>query len=783
MPRIRTATLKLILLVLASALSADSLANAARIVIGSENMEKLGRAEVQSVELYGLSFAARTNSTLLLERYNPFATGAGFLLGTDSGSLRFQALAASTYYRGIVSGYENSMAFLEVKPSGDITGFTKLNGKVWDLVGNKSSRSVSSAAAADPFQRGAPDFSNDTTPSAAQLRLDNRLSEVRSRTGRSEIDVGDLNFGTVQFGVSQDTTLVFSASVPTYLKANLTLTVKSGAANLSVLRYGASVCSAPNITVTAECNDLSPGNYTVKATGLGTGINEITLDLAAVGDFPEGTGFEATIAIDTDYALYSQLGSLGALQSYLAALFAYNNSIYVKEINTELKIGSIRARSTPTDDPYYANPDQGSDCRLSEFQQKWHQNPQLKGVERTLASHFTNIPFGGIANLAGACEESYLYDEYPASPDCPNVTTKIAGDYSVNGVFGSSASLGEQIVFDNFVTSHEWGHNFNSPHTHCYNGIEDSSTIDACYSGEAADGCWAGPESLPGRNSLTGGSYGERNGTIMSYCLILGGNIAGTFGLNHPYGVKPDRVPRRMSNYVASVAALNPQCLKATNLPTPPVEEEPSGLPIWLLYEATKGSKTPTASSSYTLTVNTTGDGAVTSMPSGINCGSTCSASFPANTSVTLTATSSGSDSFTGWSGDCTGAGTCAVAMTANKSVGAAFSNQTTWNQTTIEIGYLPEGGFSENNFELPAAAQAMRVTMSGDGSGDADLYVSSEDFFIETGGYECASEGSTAAELCSPDDLAPISPGGNYYVDVKALTAVSNITVLIEWR
>ena len=65
------------------------------------------------------------------------------------------------------------------------------------------------------------------------------------------------------------------------------------------------------------------------------------------------------------------------------------------------------------------------------------------------------------------------------------------------------------------------------------------------------------------------------------------------------------------------------------------------------------------------------GSGTVTSSPSGINCGSACSASFNSGTSVTLTANPA-----TGiFSGDCTGTGTCTVNMAAAKNVTATFSD------------------------------------------------------------------------------------------------------------
>lgn len=67
------------------------------------------------------------------------------------------------------------------------------------------------------------------------------------------------------------------------------------------------------------------------------------------------------------------------------------------------------------------------------------------------------------------------------------------------------------------------------------------------------------------------------------------------------------------------------------------------------------------------------GGGAIVSSPDGIDCGQTCSASFPMGTAVTLTATPEGTASFTGWSGDCEGTGTCSLTMDADRSVVARF--------------------------------------------------------------------------------------------------------------
>ncbi len=73
--------------------------------------------------------------------------------------------------------------------------------------------------------------------------------------------------------------------------------------------------------------------------------------------------------------------------------------------------------------------------------------------------------------------------------------------------------------------------------------------------------------------------------------------------------------------------------------------------------------------------------GVVTSTPGGIDCGITCSASFPRGSTVTLTATPDSTSSFEGWRGACSGTGTCTVTMDANRTVSATFRTpHLTWN-------------------------------------------------------------------------------------------------------
>lgn len=79
-------------------------------------------------------------------------------------------------------------------------------------------------------------------------------------------------------------------------------------------------------------------------------------------------------------------------------------------------------------------------------------------------------------------------------------------------------------------------------------------------------------------------------------------------------------------------------------------------------------------SDSVQLSVSDKGVGTVTSNPAGIDCGSSCSATFNNGTSVVLTATPAPGNSFAGWSGACAGSSpTCSLNLTSSTSVAAGF--------------------------------------------------------------------------------------------------------------
>jgi hypothetical protein len=201
----------------------------------------------------------------------------------------------------------------------------------------------------------------------------------------------------------------------------------------------------------------------------------------------------ATVAVDTDNEFMSQKfgDDTGAATTYLANLFAAMNVFYERDLNIRLLQGTTYLRVSSQPDPYVNfAPDQ----QLDEFTAYWASN--YGSVDRALAtllSGKSSNPYStvGIAWVDVLCNTSY--------------------GYSVIQVFRYAQQTASN---DAPVVGHELGHNFGSPHTHCYN-----PPIDQCYNQE--QDCYSGPTSCPPSQTING--VPNVRGTIMSYCHLLSG--------------------------------------------------------------------------------------------------------------------------------------------------------------------------------------------------------------------------------------------------------------------
>ena len=126
------------------------------------------------------------------------------------------------------------------------------------------------------------------------------------------------------------------------------------------------------------------------------------------------------------------------------------------------------------------------------------------------------------------------------------------------------------------------------------------------------------------------------------------------------------------------------------------------------------GGSAPPPPSVVTLSVNTSGNGTVTSSPAGINCGSSCTASFGEGSTVLLSATPAAGTRFSAWQGACADAGSntlCTVNLDQSQSVSATFSTPpkpaakptliglvTMGNESWLSAGGLPSNRLLEAN-------------------------------------------------------------------------------------
>ena len=203
--------------------------------------------------------------------------------------------------------------------------------------------------------------------------------------------------------------------------------------------------------------------------------------------------------------------------------------------------------------------------------------------------------------------------------------------------------------------------------------------------------------------------------------------------------------------------------------------------------------------STFALAVSVSGNGTVRSQPAGIDCGSTCSASFAANTSVVLSATPAAGQVLTGWGGACTGAGnTCTVTMSQARSASATFA-AAPLVQRTLSVT-LAGGGVVRSQ---PVGIDCGSACSASFGDGASVVLTATADAGQRFTGWSGACSGSTATcTLAMSADrsvgaafaAAPAAPvwqtpqllesNNDYNVSGRVLTAISpNGDAIVMWE
>jgi hypothetical protein len=185
------------------------------------------------------------------------------------------------------------------------------------------------------------------------------------------------------------------------------------------------------------------------------------------------------IAVDCDFEYFKDHNSnMAKAQSYAIAVMGAMSEIYQRDVKVAVKADYLRIWDS--EDPYSGTT---TNELLPQFKDYWNNN--MGSVTKAVGLLFSgHNGIGGLAFLDVLCDDFGF-----------------GNNYAVCGLGNNITYPTDKYVWDSDVTSHEFGHNCGSVHTH---NCSWNPPIDSCV--DAEGGCYNTPKA--------------RRGTIMSYCHL-----------------------------------------------------------------------------------------------------------------------------------------------------------------------------------------------------------------------------------------------------------------------
>jgi DNA-binding beta-propeller fold protein YncE len=249
------------------------------------------------------------------------------------------------------------------------------------------------------------------------------------------------------------------------------------------------------------------------------------------------------------------------------------------------------------------------------------------------------------------------------------------------------------------------------PNSHILHAVALDSVTNTIY--VTSEGCF---QEDPCRNP---GSVTVINGATNAVTTIINASA------HNPEGVAVNEMNNRI--YVANTGSSNVTVIDGGAIPT-----------------------------SHTLSVvqEGSGSGTVTSNPTGINCGTSCAASFSPGTTVSLAASPAPGSQFSGWTANCTRMGSCNVTLTTSDEFVTATFNGTS----------------SPPDFSITPASASLTAQRGGQVT-DVISIAPLNGSFSNTVQLICAVTGTTPLATCSLSATS-VTPGANSVTSTLTITA-----------